>query len=530
MRIIKIFAVFVVLAWSFWVSFAAINMTVSPIKYELTWAPWTSVTKTATLYNHDSAAIPITTAKSDFISNGTTGGPSFVRYSELVHADQQMSSWITLSSSGFTIAANGKKTIEFTIDIPTNATPGWHYAAVFFQNNNSESSWWWWTKLGINVDYAIIILLTVSWEVNTEIEIIDPIISNNWWYTKSSKEDYNLNWWNKLWYWNTIDNCLWDFTNSNFDGKCYDNPVDLLTNKWDWNTDIKKELDNAINLNNSWTWDVSQNTNSWENNNINNINWDKEEKEKFEIEFTFPIKNTGNTHVKPKWTIKLIDEDWKVIKWVWKKNKYNKLWAVIGVDVVDYLPINDNGWNVLPQSQRNFWEKWEWFPYQTLNADGKIVMRNMSPEEYYTKQNIWSDRVLMPWERVCFRKNNKNIKALINIVYTDDNGEEVEYSSAKEIPVTYTEKYIGINPYIVLPLLLFIWLLFLLWIIALWKRTRCINKDCKKRIKRKLLRCPHCDTKQKKTSNTKIGAKKSKKKVEKKVVAKKKSIKKNKKK
>jgi len=62
----------------------------------------------------------------------------------------------------------------------------------------------------------------------------------------------------------------------------------------------------------------------------------------------------------------------------------------------------------------------------------------------------------MPWERVCFRKNNKNIKALINIVYTDDNGEEVEYSSAKEIPVTYTEKYIGINPYIVLPLLLFI--------------------------------------------------------------------------
>lgn len=531
MRILKFFIILVL--FSFWTieSFAAINMTVSPIKYELEAAPWESITQTATIYNYDPEDVTIITWKSDFTSNWTTGSPSFVRYSELVHDDQELSSWMTLSSSWFILPANGKKVIEFTIDVPASATPGGHYAAVLFKNQNSEtSSSWGGTKLWINVDYAVIILLTVGWDVVTEIEIIEPIVSNGWWwYSQASQNNHNLSWWKLIWYWG-IDDCLWDFTNSNFDWICYDNPVNLITqlqtdkedDKDDTNIalDVKTDLDNATidGTNNDW--------NVGEDNNIANTNDEKEDN--FEVSFTFPIKNTGNTHVKPEWSIKLIDENGDQIKGVWKKNKYNDLWAVIGVDVVDYLPINDNGGNVLPKSQRNFWEKWEWFPYQTLDDEGKIVMKNMSPDEYYTKQNIWSDRVLMPWERVSYRKNNKTIKALIDLSYKDDNWEDIEFSSAKEIPVTYTEKYIGINPYIVCPFFLFIGLLLLLWLIALWKRTRCINKDCKKRIKRKLVRCPYCDTKQKKT--TKKAAAAIKKKTEKSTKTTKKKTTKNKKK
>ncbi|MDQ7008813.1 MAG: Fn3-like domain-containing protein, partial [Candidatus Gracilibacteria bacterium] len=112
-------------------SFAAINLTVSPIKYELSGDIGETITKIATLHNYGDNDIQIITGKSDFIASGTDGSHSFVRYSELVHSDQQLSNWISLSSSGFTIPANSKKEISFNIDIPSNATPGGHYGAVF---------------------------------------------------------------------------------------------------------------------------------------------------------------------------------------------------------------------------------------------------------------------------------------------------------------------------------------------------------------------------------------------------------------
>ena len=562
--------------------YAAINMTVSPIKYEIEVNPWESIIKTATLYNYDATPIDIVTWKSDFTSNWTTWAPSFVRYSELVHADQQLSSWISLSSSGFTIPANDSVTIDFTLNIPESATPGWHYWAVFFKNNNSESTSG--TKISINADYWILILLTVSWEVNTVIEVEEPIVSDNssnsnnsssgggnsswwstsaWWYSSATSGSSNLTSnSNSSWNWNGFssnggtDNCLIDFTNSNFDWLCYDNPADVIpavsnfvSQLW-WST-IVADSDSIVNnsnvpkdisllnvdssnnntdtvVSNVNNLDSSDNNNldSSDNNNNNNNNnnnielvtgtqiWSEPNEdwnnstEKLDVTFTFPIKNTWNTHVKPTWKITLIDENGEQIWGVWKKSKLNDKWAVIWVEIVDYLPINDWWWNVLPQSVRNFEETWQGFPYQTLDVDWKIVVKNMSPDEYYTKQNISGDTVLMPWERICYRKNNTTVKALIDIVYTDDNWEDVEYSSAKDIPITYTEKYVWVNPYIVVPFFLFFWIFFLLWFIALGKRTRCVNKDCKKRIKRKLLRCPHCDTKQKKSDSKKKSKKK----------------------
>jgi len=164
-------------------NFAAINLTVSPIKYELTANTWATITKTATLHNRWNKDIKIITWKSDFIADTTNWSPSFVRYSELVHPDQQLSSWITLSSSGFTIPANSKKEINFTINVPADATPGWHYWAVFFKNNNSETSNSNWTSVWINVDYGIIILLKVNWEIVTDVNIdtenIEIINSSN---------------------------------------------------------------------------------------------------------------------------------------------------------------------------------------------------------------------------------------------------------------------------------------------------------------------------------------------------------------
>ena len=109
----------------------------------------------------------------------------------------------------------------------------------------------------------------------------------------------------------------------------------------------------------------------------------------------------------------------------------------------------------------------------------------------------------MPWQRVCTKKNEKTITAYFKMSYLDDDGEKIEYNAAKEIPVSYTEKYIGLNPYVIIPFFVFFIIFFLLWLIALGKRRKCINKKCKKKIKRTLERCPHCDTKQKKLKKKK---------------------------
>ncbi len=526
---------------------AAINMTVSPIKYELEWDPWQSITYTATLFNNDPTPVDIITGTSDFKPDGTTWSPSFVRYSELIHQDQEISSWITLSSPGFTIGWNTSHTINFTIDIPANATPGGHYGAVFFKNNNSETSWWS-AAVGLNVDYGILILLTVSGEVDTQITITDPIITpNGWggWWGSSGWGGWSSGWggwawntqtWNLVWgngtdtsdtnwddsdsdnnntsdttdsdsndnsdtnqdntsannntnsnnnnnnntaWGNGTDQCIIDFTSSNFDGKCFDDPLDAIE---------------ELILNDDEDDDFPELTSAED---IENIDDD------FGVGFTFPVINTWNTHVKPEWSITLVDENGTTIKGIGKEPKINDKWAVIWMEVVDYIPINSGRWNVLPGSQRNFEAEWNGFPYQTLDDEWKIVMKDMSPHTYYTKKNIGEWKILMPWQRVCTKKNEKHITAYIKMSYLDDDGQTIEYNSAKEIPVSYTEKYIGLNPYVIIPFFIFLIIFFILWLIALGKRRKCVNKKCKKKIKRKLERCPHCNTKQKKLKKKK---------------------------
>lgn len=454
------------------ISFAAINLTVSPIKYEIESDPGTTITKIATLHNRWNTDIVIKTWKSDFIASWTDWSPTFLRYSELVHPDQQLSSWISLSSSWFTIPANSKKDITFTIDIPANATPGWHYGAVFFKNNNSESSSLDWAAVWINVDYWIIILLKVSWEIITDV-VIDsnnitisgwnsnlsnylPNSTNNWWYSPISKKNYNL-----VWNWNNTnivkkDNCLLDFTNSRNDWKCFDKSENIIK------IAILKEEKENINLD-------------------DNKKWENNEENKFNIWFSIPVKNKWNTHVKTTWKIKLFDEDWNQIKQIWKKIIVNKKWAIIWEKIVDYIPINDNNWNILPWTKRIFNPEWEGFPYKEYSQElWKEIIKYKNPWEFYTDKELKKEFRLMPWERMCFDKKNKKIIAKFDLSYLDREWKEVSFLSAQEFNIEYTRKYIWYNYYfifLIIWILLFIFILF--WIIWLLRK-----KNNKKVIKK----------------------------------------------
>jgi len=436
-------------------SFANIDFTVSPIKYEINTKTWTTITKSAILFNNSNKSYKIYTWKSDFEATDNTWNPKFIRRSDLVHPDQELANWITVSTWSFDIPANSKKEITFTINIPNNATPWWHYWAVFFKRSTSST----WAEVWINVDYWILILVNVDWKIIEKGELQNTIIKENtwWWYYKSLKKD----------------KCpFWDLTKSSYDWKCID---DL----WIY-------------------WPISKNVDKIDKLPSSDIN-----KDDFAINFDTLFVNDWNTHLKPKWKIILTDENWKEIKWIWKEIIKNDNWAIIWEKIVDYLPINDNDWNVLPYTERKFNVEWRWFPYEGYDKNWKKIIKYWTPEEYYTKQNIEKRWFLLPWERVNEKINHEKINADIKLSYENRKWENIEFNSAKDFYVDYKEQYIWLNPYFFIILWLILLLTIILWLIFKKKKRKC--SECGKKIEKDMKICPYCGKKQK----TEIKKKKS---------------------
>ncbi|MCD5375043.1 hypothetical protein LR010_01160, partial [Candidatus Gracilibacteria bacterium] len=215
----------------------------------------------------------------------------------------------------------------------------------------------------------------------------------------------------------------------------------------------------------------------------------------FNIDFSFPINNTGNTHIKPTGKIVLKDENGDIIKAIGKETLSNDSGAVTGVNIVDYIPINDQDGNILPYSKRVFESQWKGFPYKTYDIEGNQVVNYWTPSEYYTQKNKQEAGFLMLWERVSETRQHKTITAEIEIIYYDEDGNPVEFTSAQEFPIQYIEQKVTVNPYVILSLLLlftaglFTWFGLRWWILG-FKKSICWN--CEEGIKSHWETCPHC--------------------------------------
>lgn len=445
----------------FLITNAAFDLTISPIIYEIEAKPWDTIIKNAILFNKSDKSFTILTWKSDFEANWTNWNPKFIRKSELVNPSQELANRITLSVPSFDIWPNENKEITFTLNIPNNATPGWHYWAVFFKYNNWEQSTW--NEIEIYADYWILLLVNVAWEVIIDWDVWDVTI-----------------WWGGWrWYNNKEDKCpYWDFTKSYYDWKCIDDFFEDMFNS------APEQDPNDINEN---------------------------EDEEFHIDFNVPFENKWNTHIKPEWKIILKDENWNEIKWIWKEIIKDKDWNVIWEKIVDYIPINDIWWNVLPNTKRDFDTSWKWFPYKTYDDKWNEIIKYWSPEDYYSKKNTDKETILMPRERVNEKICERKITAVTEIKYKDINGEDVTFNSAKDFTVNYKEKYIWLNPYFFACAWILLFFLFIFWLIFRKKKRKCI--ECKKKIDKDMKVCPYCWKRQDwKDEEEKIEKKKEKKK------------------
>ncbi len=208
--------------------------------------------------------------------------------------------------------------------------------------------------------------------------------------------------------------------------------------------------------------------------------WNTDENKKFEeinnfknfpIVFQTIFENLWNVHLKPSWKITLIDENWEVLKNIWKETLSSPAGAYIWEKMVDYIPINDTLWNVLPKSERRFETPWMWFWYSVLNEDGtkSVLFKNL--EEYYADKASEKAQYLMFWQRVNSRTVNKKITANFELTYEWKDKEKKEFNDKKEFYVTYSEKYIWVN-YILVWVLWIIVILILVYFIVVAPKAR----------------------------------------------------------
>ncbi len=206
----------------------------------------------------------------------------------------------------------------------------------------------------------------------------------------------------------------------------------------------------------------------------------------FPINFDLLFKNDWNVHLKPTWKIEILDESNIPLKNIWKATLTSPAWAYIWEKMVDYIPLNDTLWNVLPKSERKFESSWEWFWYTILNEDWTKSVKFKSLSDYYADIASEKQAYLNFWEQVHTRTVSKNMKVLMTLSYEGKDKEIKDFKDEKTIKVSYNEKYVWINYYLIFIIILLIWALFYYFTSIAPKNRAKKEEELKKKIMEEL--------------------------------------------
>lgn len=196
----------------------------------------------------------------------------------------------------------------------------------------------------------------------------------------------------------------------------------------------------------------------------------------FPITFETVFQNTWNIHIKPNWKITLIDENWEILKNVWKETITSPAWAYIWEKMVDYIPINDTLWNVLPKSERKFISNWLWFWYSVLNEDWTKTINFKNLTDYYADKASEKAQFLMPWQSINSRNVKKEITAKIELSYEWKNKEKKDFLDEKKITIEYQEKYVWLN-YIVIWIIIIFLIVVVLYFMIIWPKQKAKKEE-----------------------------------------------------
>jgi len=109
---------------------SAVTLSVSPTLFEMTASPSQTWTSTVRVINSNSFPIQIYTDVVNFAAAGESGQGTMIPVLETETNGGTLAEWINVTESELLIPAEQTVAIEFTIDVPSDAPPGGHYAAL----------------------------------------------------------------------------------------------------------------------------------------------------------------------------------------------------------------------------------------------------------------------------------------------------------------------------------------------------------------------------------------------------------------
>ncbi|MDD5376789.1 MAG: DUF916 domain-containing protein [Candidatus Gracilibacteria bacterium] len=114
------------------ISFAHANLSISPLKYELTVGAGKETSEIIKVTNNSDIPITLYTSKEDFIAGDDTGTPTFVKPQNQISDEYSLSNWINIENANVTLAKGETREVRFTVKVPQKGEPGGHYGAIFF--------------------------------------------------------------------------------------------------------------------------------------------------------------------------------------------------------------------------------------------------------------------------------------------------------------------------------------------------------------------------------------------------------------
>lgn len=350
----------------FFITPAFADISISPLKHEISIEKWDSVSKTIKVKNDWDTAVTLYSAKEDFVAGDDSGFPRFIRPEDLPNPELSLTNWIELENESITLAAWESKEVKFKVNVPLTSEPGGHYWVIFFGPEAEQ-----WAQLSVIQRLWVLLLIDVPGEVKI----------------------------------------AWEFTQ-------------LTT----WNKQ----------------WEIFLEKKSFDN---------------FPIWFSTMFNNSWNTHLKPRGQIELVDENGNVLRKVWKEKIISPAWALIWEKVVDYIPVNEGAWNVLPNSDRRFISNWEWFGYTIVNeisGQKEVQFKNLT--EYYTDKTSEDQKFIKFYQTVKSRTVTKPITANYSLYFEWKDNKKQDLRTSNTFFVTYEEMYIWINNILVgILVIIFIW-------------------------------------------------------------------------
>ncbi len=153
---------------SFFLTYTAEALTLTPIRFEVSGNPGEVLTQEMTLINERDVAQTYYSSFANFEARGETGSPTFVDPTE------GLGTWMVAEGS-VVLAPGASKIVPVQIAIPKNAEPGGHFAAIFWGTNPKPKP----GELAIGAKTGILVLLRVNGKVSEQGGLLEFGVKGN---------------------------------------------------------------------------------------------------------------------------------------------------------------------------------------------------------------------------------------------------------------------------------------------------------------------------------------------------------------